>query len=92
MHHVTYLYHGGAAWSLPSNTDGRVLRSDGRDGAQGDPYCDDRALLPKISEKGGRNPFPLATMLTIHLIQRLYSLRDSAIDETLIKVPSMRSV
>ena len=30
---------------------------------------------PKASKKGGRPPYPLATMLRIHLMQQWYSLR-----------------
>jgi IS5 family transposase len=45
---------------------------------------------PKTGEKGGRPPYPLATMLRIHLMQQWYSLSDPAIEETLIEVPSMR--
>jgi IS5 family transposase len=45
---------------------------------------------PKTGEKGGRPPYPLATMLRIHLMQQWYSLSDPAMEETLIEVPSMR--
>ena len=31
---------------------------------------------PKASKKGGRPPYPLATMLRIHLLQQWYSLSD----------------
>ena len=44
----------------------------------------------KASKKGGRPPNPLATMLRIHLLQQWYSLSDSAIEEALIEVPTMR--
>jgi IS5 family transposase len=33
---------------------------------------------PKASKKGGRHPYPLATMLRIHLQQQWYSLSDPA--------------
>ena len=33
---------------------------------------------PKASKKGGRPPYPLATMLRIHLQQQWYSLSDPA--------------
>ena len=36
----------------------------------------------KVSKKGGRPPYPLATMLRIHLLQQWYSLSDPAIEET----------
>ncbi len=45
---------------------------------------------PKAGEKGGRPPYPLATMLRIHLMQQWYSLSDPTMEETLIEVPSMR--
>jgi IS5 family transposase len=50
----------------------------------------DRAPLPKGSKKGGRPPYPLGTMLRIHLLQQWYSLSDPAMEETLIEVPTMR--
>jgi IS5 family transposase len=31
---------------------------------------------PKASKKGGRPPYPLATMLRVHLLQQWYSLSD----------------
>ena len=37
-------------------------------------------LCPKTGEKGGRPPYPLATMLRIHLMQQWYSLSDPAIE------------
>jgi IS5 family transposase len=46
---------------------------------------------PKTSKKGGRPPYPLATMLRIHLLQQWYSLSDPAMEEALIEVPTMRS-
>jgi len=45
---------------------------------------------PKTSKKAGRPPYPLATMLRIHLLQQWYSLSDPAIEEALIEVPTMR--
>jgi IS5 family transposase len=33
---------------------------------------------PKASKKGGRPPYPLGTMLRIHLLQQWYSLSDPA--------------
>ena len=36
---------------------------------------------PKASKKGGRPPYPLATMLRIHLLQQWYSLSDPAMEE-----------
>jgi len=39
---------------------------------------------PKASKKGGRPPYPLATMLRIHLLQQWYSLSDPAMEEALI--------
>jgi IS5 family transposase len=45
---------------------------------------------PKARKKGGRPPYPLATMLRIHLLQQWYSLSDPAMEEALIEVPTMR--
>ncbi len=38
---------------------------------------------PKTSSKGGRPPYPLATMLRIHLMQQGYSLSDPAMEAAL---------
>ena len=45
---------------------------------------------PKASQKGGRPPYPLATMLRVHLLQQWYSLSDQAMDEALLEVPTRR--
>ncbi len=45
---------------------------------------------PKASKKSGRPPYPLATMLRIHLQQQWYSLSDPAMEEAFIEVPTMR--
>ena len=45
---------------------------------------------PKTSKKGGRPPYPLATMLRIHLMQQWYSLSDPGMEEALIEQPIMR--
>ena len=45
---------------------------------------------PKTSKKGGLPPYPLATMLLIHLLLQWYSLSDPAMDDALIEVPTMR--
>jgi len=47
-------------------------------------------FYPKASNKGGRPPYPLATMLRIHLLQQWYSLSDPAMEDALIEVPTMR--
>lgn len=44
---------------------------------------------PKGSNKGGRHPYPLATMLRIHVLQQWYSLSDPAKEEALIELPPM---
>ena len=44
---------------------------------------------PKTSSKGGRPPYPLATMLRIHLLQQWYNLSDPAMEDALIEVPKM---
>ncbi|MGB5136637.1 MAG: IS5 family transposase [Prochlorococcaceae cyanobacterium] len=58
------------------------------------PWQDLIALIephyPKTSSKGGRPPYPLATMLRIHLMQQWYSLSDPAMEDPLIEVPTMR--
>jgi IS5 family transposase len=45
---------------------------------------------PKTGSKGGRPPYPLATMLRIHLLQQWYDLSDPAMEDALIEVPTMR--
>jgi IS5 family transposase len=37
---------------------------------------------PKTSKKGGRPPYPMATMLRIHLLQQWYSLSDPEMHQT----------
>lgn len=39
---------------------------------------------------GGRNSYPLETMLRIHLLQNWFSLRDPAMEEALYEITSMR--
>jgi len=46
-------------------------------------------VYPKVSSRGGRPPYPLATMLRIHLMQQWYSLSDPAMEDALIEVPTM---
>ena len=43
---------------------------------------------PKASQKGGRPPYPPASMLGIHLLQQWYSLGDLTMEEVLIEVPT----
>jgi len=45
---------------------------------------------PKTSSKGGLPPYPLNTILRIHLLQQWYDLSDPAMEDALIKVPTMR--
>ena len=45
---------------------------------------------PRTSSKGGRPPYPLETMLRIHLLQQWYDLSDPAMEDALIEVPTMR--
>ena len=42
---------------------------------------------PKTSKNGARPPYPLATMLRIHLLQQWYSLSDPAMEEARIAGP-----
>ena len=44
----------------------------------------------KTSSKGDRPPYPLETMLRIHLLQQWYDLSDPAMEDALIEVPTMR--
>ncbi len=44
---------------------------------------------PRTSKKGGRPPYPLATMLRTHPLQQWYSLSDPAMEEVLMEVPTM---
>jgi IS5 family transposase len=43
---------------------------------------------PKASQKGGRPPYPLATMPRIRRLQQWYLLSDLAMVEVLIEVPN----
>jgi IS5 family transposase len=45
---------------------------------------------PTASKKGGRPPYPLATMLRVDLVLQWYSLSDPAMEEALIQVPTTR--
>jgi IS5 family transposase len=47
-------------------------------------------VYPKVSSRGGRPPYPLATMLRIHLMQQWYSLSDPAIEDALIEAATIR--
>jgi len=47
-------------------------------------------FYPKTGSKGGRPPYPLETMLRIHLKQQWYSLSDPAMEDALIELPVMR--
>ena len=40
---------------------------------------------------GGRKPYPLETMLRIHLLQNWFSRSDPAIEEALYKITSMKA-
>ena len=45
---------------------------------------------PKTSSKGGCPPYPLETMLRIHLLQPWYDQSDPAMEDALIEVATMR--
>lgn len=47
-------------------------------------------LIEPFYPKTGRSPYPLATMLRIHLMQQLYALSDPDMENALIKVHVMR--
>ena len=44
----------------------------------------------KISSKGGRPPYPLETMMRIHLQQQWYDLSDPVMEDVLIEVATIR--
>jgi len=48
----------------------------------------DRAFLPQ--GRCGRKPYPLETMLRIHLLQNWFSLSDTAIEDALYEIMPMR--
>lgn len=48
----------------------------------------DRAFLPQ--GRCGRKPYPLETMLRIHLLQNWFSLSDTAIEDALYEITPMR--
>lgn len=52
------------------------------------PAGADRAFLPQ--GEGGRKPYPLETMLRIHLLQNWFSLSDPAMEEALYEITPMR--
>jgi IS5 family transposase len=45
---------------------------------------------PKISSMGGRPPYPIETMLRVHLMQQWYDLSEPAMEDALIEVATMR--
>ena len=45
---------------------------------------------PRTSSKGGRPPYPLETMLRIHLLQQWYDLSDPSMENAMIEVETMR--
>jgi IS5 family transposase len=45
---------------------------------------------PKTSSRRGRPPYPLQSMLRIHLLLQWYDLSDPAMEDALIEVPTMR--
>ena len=46
---------------------------------------------PKMGPKGGRRPFPLASMLRIYCLQQWYNLSDPGAEEALYDIQSMRA-
>jgi IS5 family transposase len=46
---------------------------------------------PKVGPKGGRRPFPLATMLRVYCLQQWYNLSDPGAEEALYDIQSMRT-
>ena len=45
---------------------------------------------PKTSNKGGRHPYPMETLLRIHLLLQWYDLSDPAMEDSLIEVATMQ--
>jgi hypothetical protein len=45
---------------------------------------------PRTSSKDGRPPYPLETILRIHLLQQWYDLSDPSMEDALIEVATMR--
>ena len=45
---------------------------------------------PKSTSKGCRPPYPLETMLRIHLLQQWYDLSDPSMEDALVEVATMR--
>ena len=45
---------------------------------------------PRTEFQGGRQPYPLATMRRVHLLQQWYGLSDPAMEDALIEVATMR--
>ena len=45
---------------------------------------------PRTSSKGSRPPYPLETMLRIHLLQQRYDLNGPAMEDALIEVATIR--
>ena len=43
-----------------------------------------------LTGRRGRQPYPLATMLRIHLLQQWYALSDPSMEEVLYDTPAMR--
>ncbi len=56
------------------------------------PWSDSVTLIEPHCPKagGGRKPYPLETMLRIHLLQNWFSLSDPAMEEALYEITSMR--
>jgi IS5 family transposase len=56
------------------------------------PWAELEALIEPFYPKAGkgRKPYPLRTMLRIHLMQQWYALSDPAMEESLYEIASMR--
>ena len=51
-----------------------------------------RVIAPVYPDGGnGRRPYPLATMLRIHLMQNWFSLSDPAMEDALHDMPALRT-
>jgi transposase, IS5 family len=44
----------------------------------------------KVGAQGGRPPYPLSTMLRVHMMQLVYNLSDPAMEDALYEIESMR--
>jgi IS5 family transposase len=49
-----------------------------------------KPVYPKVSSKGGRQPYPLGTILRIHLMPKWCCLSEPTMEDALIEIASIR--